>query len=466
MINEIIFLAYMICLIVIAYYWRRKTKTFEDYTVCGRTLPWFVMMCTMAAAYWGGGSTVGLAGKCYEAIWPWFWAVILGWGLFPILIGYFIAPRFRATRAYTVADVFAKYYGSAGGVFCGICSLLVTVGLLGAQVMAIGYIVHVVIGIPLVWGAVFGYGFTVLYTYIGGRYAVAWTDVLQFLMIMFFYSLVGILLLIKVGGFAGLEPIIRGTHLATFPGPLIPAMCLVISFTFGESLTPAYSQVFFSGVDEKHVRKGITIGRAIGPSFYIICLLIGLCAVTLLPPGTPGDEVIPTIVVTALPVGLSGLALAAVAAGSMSTGDSELNSAATIAVRDLVEPFYKLTERGRLLLMKVLIAVLGVGALVVAIALPGVLEALLFSYYFWAPTVWIPVVIALFAKKVSPYAGLASAIVGGTVSSIWQWILGAPYDIEGIIPGMVACLITFVIFHFATIALKPVRGFTPVPIRE
>ena len=322
------------------------------------------------------------------------------------------------------------------------------------------------IGIPLVWGAVFGYGFTVLYTYIGGRYAVAWTDVLQFLMIMFFYFLVGILLLIKVGGFAGLEPIIRGTHLATFPGPLIPAMCLVISFTFGESLTPAYSQVFFSGVDEKHVRKGITIGRAIGPSFYIICLLIGLCAVTLLPPGTPGDEVIPTIVVTALPVGLSGLALAAVAAGSMSTGDSELNSAATIAVRDLVEPFYKLTERGRLLLMKVLIAVLGVGALVVAIALPGVLEALLFSYYFWAPTVWIPVVIALFAKKVSPYAGLASAIVGGTVSSIWQWILGAPYDIEGIIPGMVACLITFVIFHFATIALKPVRGFTPVPIRE
>src|SRR4030066_2362800 len=57
---------YLFLLVGIGSYKSRQVKTQEDFTVAGRTLSPWIMVCTMLAVWVGTGSIVGNAGKTYE----------------------------------------------------------------------------------------------------------------------------------------------------------------------------------------------------------------------------------------------------------------------------------------------------------------------------------------------------------------------------------------------------------------
>ena len=66
MIYLIAIFVYLLVLTGIGIYKSRQVKTQEDFTVAGRTLSPWIMVCTMLAVWIGTGSIVGNAGKTYE----------------------------------------------------------------------------------------------------------------------------------------------------------------------------------------------------------------------------------------------------------------------------------------------------------------------------------------------------------------------------------------------------------------
>ena len=86
-----------------------------------------------------------------------------------------------------------------------------------------------------------------------------------------------------------------------------------------------------------------------------------------------GDRILPFYIVHALPVGVSGLLIAAVFAAAMSTLDSGIHSMSTMIVVDLVKPLSRtpLTERSSLLVARILTLGLGAVATVTALLFSG-----------------------------------------------------------------------------------------------
>ncbi|MCG8700074.1 MAG: hypothetical protein MI922_18605, partial [Bacteroidales bacterium] len=175
--------AYFTFIVIKGLLYSRKINNQDDFLVAGRNVGWFFLMCTMGATVIGGGSSIGAIGKTYE------WGILMvfvstGWYLQFIFSGLFIAPRFRTLKLYTVAGFFQHRFDNKNRVIALILSLIFSVGVLSAQMVAFGKIITSMIPeIPYLWAVIIGGCIVILYSTAGGLMAVIHTDVYQFIIL-------------------------------------------------------------------------------------------------------------------------------------------------------------------------------------------------------------------------------------------------------------------------------------------
>lgn len=233
-----------------------------------------------------------------------------------------------------------------------------------------------------------------------------------------------------------------------------------LAFLLGETLVPPYAQRTFSTPDSRHARLGFMLSGVFAFAFFFVAASLGLVALRLFP-GIEPDQALPTIVMELMPVGLVGLLVAALLAVVMSTASSYLNSIAVVFTKDIYQPFVDpdLSGQKRLWLERALSVVVGIGATIFAVTVPSIVDALLYSYSLWAPTVIIPLLAAVLFGARSRPAALSAILAGGAVTAIWTWGLDEPYGITGLVAGVVTNLVVFV----AVLAVSSDRRPTPLP---
>ena len=109
---------------------------------------------------------------------------------------------------------------------------------------------------------------------------------------------------------------------------------------------------------------------------------------------------------------------------------------------------------------------MGAAATIFALSVPTIVDALLYSYTLWAPTIIVPLFAAvLFGIRSAP-AALSGIAAGAIVTAVWQWVLPAPFGLDdGLIPGVLANLIVFIVVATATASRYPSRR-QPTPVRQ
>jgi len=144
MIYLIAIFIYLLVLAGIGIYKSRQVKTQEDFTVAGRTLSPWIMVCTMLSVWIGTGSIVGNAGKTYQigvsALW-----LPCGTFIGMILLS-FIATRARNIEAITVPQIIGKRFGGAARVLAVIALILAYMVIVGYQFNAGGMVLEVIAG--------------------------------------------------------------------------------------------------------------------------------------------------------------------------------------------------------------------------------------------------------------------------------------------------------------------------------
>src|SRR5699024_7788670 len=115
------------------------------------------------------------------------------------------------------------------------------------------------------------------------------------------------------------------------------------------------------------------------------------------------------------------IVVAALLAVVMSTASSYLNSTAVVLVKDIYQPFIRpgLSSRHRLWLERVITVAVGVLATLFAVSVPSIVDALLYSYSLWAPTVIIPLLGAVLFGVRSSLAAMCAIVVGGASTAVW-----------------------------------------------
>jgi len=289
----------------------------------------------------------------------------------------------------------------------------------------------------------------VLYSAFGGVWAVIQTDMLQFVFLGVFLPVTLLIGLFKVGGPAELMASVPDAHLS-FMGTWTLGLfaSVFLAFLLGETLVPPYTQRAFSTPDPANARKGYVMSGIFAFFFFFVSASIGLVALALYPDISP-DQAVPTVVKNVVPIGLVGLVVAALLAVVMSTASSYLNSIAVVFVKDIYQPFIdpNVSASHKVWLERGLSLVVGGAAILFAVSVPSIVDALLYSYALWAPTIIIPLILAVMWGFRSKPAALSAIVAGGGVAAVWTWVLHEPFGITGLVAGLVVNVVVFAVVY-------------------
>ena len=421
----------------------RRTRQLEDFTVASRDMPRAMVFATLAATYIGPAYTLGIAGNAAGRGYVWL-LISLMVPLQTVLIGRWVAPKLREfTGCHSVGHVMGEIYGPAARWVTGVLSFLFNAFVVGLIARAFGEVVSVFTGVPAEAVIIVGTLPVILYASWGGVKTVMLTDAVQFAVLavsipsVIFYS--GYLF-----DFNALAASVPAMHLTWHGGYSMPELAgLLITFFFGEILLPPYCVRALAAKDARQAGSGFMAAGLYGFPWMLVVVTIGIIGRAALPEAS-GDTVFLQTMQTFLPIGMLGFVLAGIFGIIMSSQDSCLHSASVAFSIDLYQMARPQASAETLLkYSQYAVGVIGVIAIVFALMVPGLVQALTIVYTMWAPTVVAPLVIGLLWRNAPKASGVAAMAAGALGAAVWEWGLVNPYGIPSLVAGLAANQVAF-----------------------
>ncbi|MDD4755082.1 MAG: sodium/solute symporter [Prolixibacteraceae bacterium] len=356
-------------------YYKKSGASSTNFFLGGRSIKWPVIGASLFATNIGAEHLVGLSGDSYR------------YGLSAgsvelttaITLGFACAilfPYYMKNRIYTIPEFLELRYGRSARTFFSLLMLIISIMTKLAFTMFAGALV---LNSILGWNVmttVFWIGLSVaLFTMIGGFTAVAYSDVIQVLLMIGGAIVMLFIGLDKVGGWTGLMEKVPDMMViaAPYDDPVYPF--------WGILATAFYAGIFYWGIDQVNVQRvlsapdirqarwGAMFATFLKLSPVFLFAMPGIIAFALFPGELEGEATKQTFVLLLnklLPEGLRGLLLASLMAALVTSLIAVLNSVSTLVVRDFIVEFHPHTSEkkqvtiGRFVIL--IVAFLGIGA--------------------------------------------------------------------------------------------------------
>jgi len=392
-IDIIVFVSYCVLILAIGLYVSRnkdgKKKTAEDYFLAGKSLPWWAIGASLIAANISAEQFIGMSGSGFAlglaiASYEWMAAITL------LVVAKYFLPIFIQKGLYTIPEFIEKRYSTNLKTILAIFWIalfvfvnLTTVLYLGGK--ALDTIIGTGDGSILITSIIGLAMFALAYSLWGGLAAVAWTDVVQVVVLIFGGFMMTYFALIHVSGDANSWLIGLKSVYNTVP----ERFSMILSK--GEIFTPNgkdawwdlpglavlvggiwVANLYYWGFNQyiiqrtlaaknlKEGQKGIVFAAFLKLLIPIFVVLPGIIAyVMILDPETgsfvkeslpssflgldgsiSNDNASPWLIKTIIPVGLKGLILASLAAAIVSSLASMINSTSTIFTMDIYKSIF------------------------------------------------------------------------------------------------------------------------------
>lgn len=168
-----------------------RTSDVPEYYVAGRRVPALFNGMATAADWISAATFISLAGGLYLQGFDGL-AYIMGWTGGYCLVALLIAPYLRKFGQYTIADFLAeRYCDRNGGTFVRILAVIATIIIsftyVVAQIYGVGLITSRFTGIDFSIGIFLGLASILVCSFLGGMRAITWTQVAQYIIILFAY---------------------------------------------------------------------------------------------------------------------------------------------------------------------------------------------------------------------------------------------------------------------------------------
>ncbi|XP_071139978.1 high affinity choline transporter 1-like isoform X1 [Mytilus edulis] len=176
---------FYIIIVVIGIWAGRKNKKGDtnDLLVAGRSLGMFVATLTTAATMVGGAYINGTAESMGRDGFLWTIGPV-GYNLSLILAALIYVPKVRKAEYTTIFDPIQEKYGNRTGGLLFIPELLGDLFWEAAIFNALGATVSIILGIEMSIAIIVSAVIVIVYTFFGGLYSVAYTDVIQMFFII------------------------------------------------------------------------------------------------------------------------------------------------------------------------------------------------------------------------------------------------------------------------------------------
>ncbi|SOC43850.1 sodium/proline symporter [Salinicoccus kekensis] len=468
-----IVIIYMILLLALGIWSARiSTQGSAEYFLGGRKLgPWVLSMSEKASES-SGFMTVGLPGEAYSTGMSAAWNAVSS--VFSIFNWLFFAKRIRRLseiqNSITVPDFLSARYKDDTHIMRWVSIVVMTVFMtvyVCAQFVAFGVLFEVVLGVNFATGVIVGGIVTIIYTIMGGFFAVSLTDFIQGLLMAFAFLVLPILAITELGGFNELgyqlTDMMGQEFLAPFFGSsalTLAGLIAIISYLFigiGFNGSPHVLVRYMALRHTRDVKRIAMIGIVWMMVAYYGAVLIGLSGLALFPNLADPEHIFPTMAVELFPWWIAGIIIAGALSAMMSSIDSMLLIASSTIAEDLWNKILKkgeLREDKTILISRIATAALGGLAIIIALnPLDSVFWLAVFAWAGLATCFGPPIILSLFWKRVTKAGAIAGMIVGPVVTVIWYF--WPPVDIYEGGPAFIAAMITIVLVSLMT---KPPEG--------
>ena len=454
--RAVVLICYFLAVLVLGMYARTRLKEGpSQYFLAGRGLSTFVLVGTMAATNFSAFTVFGASGAGYRDGLAFFPIMAFGTGFMAVtfwLIGRKVWELGRAHDLVTPADLVHRVYGSrALSTLFALVMVVFTVPYLALQPLAGGRVMAQLFGLPLWAGAGLITLVILAYTLRGGLKAVAWTDVLQGMIMLGMMIAAVVMVAAHLGGWSGAFGRVLSEHpqLMARPGgrgaygPAVWFSFLALWF-FCDPMFPQLFQRFYSAKSDRSLARTALFYPAICTLVFALPIALGLLGRLLHPGLSPAqaDNILP-LLMTSLGGDLMGtLVLAAGLAALMSTMDSQLLTLSSIFTRDV----YPLVSGGRpagALAGRVFVAALALAGLIVALAVDTTILKLGLTAFTGLAVLFPTVLFGLYLKRPSAAAGLASIISGEALVVAYHLKLLPTFGFLPAVPVMAASLVVF-----------------------
>ena len=432
-----IVVAYLLGMIGIGYAVSSRIKAFRDFFLAGRALTAPILICTLVSSYYGLDALLGDSGDAArDGAVVWF-TYGRPYSLALLVAALFLAHRLNQVDALSIADLLAQHYGRPTQVAGAVASFLYALPILA--IMGMAAMGQVLFGLPLWAGAVLGSGIALVYVLMGGFWADALTDTVQFLVMCVSLAVVLPYVMGAVGGFAGVRAALGDGALSPL-GTVPPLYSLAFALTALSVLVePLFYQRIFAARDGGAVRRAFLWGIVLWAAYDWATTAVGMAggammATGVLPPDTPRDQVLLRVVPMYLPVGLSGFFLGGCLAAAMSTFDSYLLVAAGNLVYDIYRPVAAPCADDRTLIRYTRVAMVlsAVACVLIALYFERIKEAWNFMATVLTSTLLVPVLGSLWLPgRRRPLEGTLSSCGGLLAVAAFfgtMHVWGEPYD--------------------------------------
>ncbi|OFY40714.1 MAG: sodium/glucose cotransporter [Bacteroidetes bacterium GWF2_40_14] len=383
-IDYTVFIIYAVIIVGIGLWVSRVKKgeqrTSSDYFLASRSLKWWAIGASLIAANISAEHFIGMSGSGFRiglgiAAYEWIAAITL------ILVAKFLLPLMLEKKIYTMPQLLNERYGNGVSLSFSIFWLmlylfvnLTSVAWLGALAM------EQIMGVPVMWGIVFLLLFSGIYSIYGGLKSVAWTDVIQVVFLIGGGLITAYFALKSAGhgsmieGLSNVFNFVKDNSGDMHFKMVIPEGSVVTDIATKEKFDifknlPGLAMIFGAiwltnigywgfnqyiiqkGLAAKNIheaKKGLIFAAYLKILIPIIVVIPGITAYVLFNnpelSGTIGnlsgditkaDDAYPWLLRNFTPVGIKGLAFAALVAAVVSSLASMLNSTSTIFTMDI-----------------------------------------------------------------------------------------------------------------------------------
>ena len=439
----VVMIVYALFLFMWGLWQGRKVKNSQDFAIAGRSLSGVVASLSERATGESSWALLGLPGAAYAT------GLLEVWTAIGCVVGIILAWTILAWRiqreaqnldATTFTDFIAKQHGDKAQLIRITGSITIVFFFffyIGAQFIGGAKTLNNLFGLDPTWGMIVLVLLVIPYTIYGGFRSVAYTDVIQAIVMIVTLIVTPIVGLIYIAhqpdsaiyAHSITEALTKaGPQFTDLSGGLdgFGAGCLIggsLAWMFGYlGGLPQLTTRFISIRDVKQAKIGRNVGIVWTIFAYVGALSIGWIGIAIFGPDAISDRenIMPILLTKLFPPIIVGVLVTGILAAVISTANSVLILSATELSENLIKPLQK-NQNNSLRLSRIVTAVLSVLALIVAFFSSSEFVYTIVGYV-WAGigcTFSVIILLTLFWKRFSGGAAVLTIVTGMLFTIVW-----------------------------------------------
>lgn len=377
-VDLLVIVLYVVACVSLGLWVGRGQRNLTDYMLGGRSLPWWSLLGSIIATETSAVTFLSVPGEAFNPNGGdlRFLQLPLGYIVGRCLVVVLLLPQYFRGELFSAYEVLSRRFGGSVRKVASLLFLVTRTFADGLRLFLTAVVLNKVSGIDMTACVVVVGVITIGYTSFGGMKSVVWTDCLQFVTYLVGAAVAAAMILYQLPhGWSDFTSYAAEYHKLrmfdfsfdltekyTFWAGLIGGAFLALATHGADQLMV---QRYLSARDQREAGRALALSGVFVFLQFALFLLIGIelaCFYHLNPPDKPfarNDEVFIAFIVDHLPVGLSGLVLAAIFAAAMS---SSLNSSASALMDDLFLPMLRreISEKEKLWWGRLFTAMFGV----------------------------------------------------------------------------------------------------------